>query len=239
MTIDSNFSPADPFRAFPTLASKALCLYLLRSVCGARPVGRGQGDGTRPRRARNRAPTGLRPFVSDSDRAHVTTPRVPRSHPLVRVLLPLARNSRSRLASATRIHLSVLRVPGSTLDARYGLESTSRAQRVYTAKWAARCRAGWGARAAPCSLGAAGRRHPERGALGPDQHGKTHKAVESMLEHHSGSSACRCGSSARNLRSCQRSAGEDRVALVTGEEKRVPRRSDYWILHDRGHAAHP
>jgi ATP-dependent RNA helicase SUPV3L1/SUV3 len=66
--------------------------------------------------------------------------------------------------------------------------------------------------------------------LGPTNTGKTHRAVERMLEHESGMIGLPLRLLAREIydRVTTR-VGEDRVALVTGEEKRVPRRPDYWI----------
>ncbi len=66
--------------------------------------------------------------------------------------------------------------------------------------------------------------------LGPTNTGKTHRAVERMLEHQSGMIGLPLRLLAREVydRVSQR-VGEDRVALVTGEEKRVPRRPDFWV----------
>jgi ATP-dependent RNA helicase SUPV3L1/SUV3 len=66
--------------------------------------------------------------------------------------------------------------------------------------------------------------------LGPTNTGKTHRAVERMLEHESGMLGLPLRLLAREVydRVTAR-VGEDRVALVTGEEKRVPRRPDYWV----------
>jgi ATP-dependent RNA helicase SUPV3L1/SUV3 len=66
--------------------------------------------------------------------------------------------------------------------------------------------------------------------LGPTNTGKTHRAVERMLEHESGMIGLPLRLLAREVydRMSAR-VGEDRVALVTGEEKRVPRRPDYWV----------
>lgn len=66
--------------------------------------------------------------------------------------------------------------------------------------------------------------------LGPTNTGKTHRAVERMLEHESGMIGLPLRLLAREVYDRVSSrVGEDRVALVTGEEKRVPRRPDYWI----------
>ncbi|MFZ5893751.1 MAG: helicase-related protein [Myxococcota bacterium] len=66
--------------------------------------------------------------------------------------------------------------------------------------------------------------------LGPTNTGKTHKAVERMLEHPSGMIGLPLRLLAREIYDrVSARLGEDRVALVTGEEKRVPARADYWI----------
>ncbi|HEY8946749.1 MAG TPA: helicase-related protein, partial [Polyangiaceae bacterium] len=66
--------------------------------------------------------------------------------------------------------------------------------------------------------------------LGPTNTGKTHRAVERMLEFPSGMIGLPLRLLAREIydRVTAR-VGEDRVALVTGEEKRVPKRAAYWI----------
>jgi ATP-dependent RNA helicase SUPV3L1/SUV3 len=66
--------------------------------------------------------------------------------------------------------------------------------------------------------------------LGPTNTGKTHRAVERMLAHPSGMIGLPLRLLAREVydRLTAR-LGEARVALVTGEEKRVPRRPDYWV----------
>jgi ATP-dependent RNA helicase SUPV3L1/SUV3 len=66
--------------------------------------------------------------------------------------------------------------------------------------------------------------------LGPTNTGKTHRAVERLLEHDSGMLGLPLRLLAREVYDrVSARVGEDRVALVTGEEKRVPRRADYWI----------
>jgi len=67
-------------------------------------------------------------------------------------------------------------------------------------------------------------------ALGPTNTGKTYRAIERMLEHESGMMGLPLRLLAREVydRVTAR-IGEERVALVTGEEKRIPRRPDYWI----------
>jgi ATP-dependent RNA helicase SUPV3L1/SUV3 len=66
--------------------------------------------------------------------------------------------------------------------------------------------------------------------LGPTNTGKTHQAVERMLEHPSGMIGLPLRLLAREVfdRVSAR-IGEDRVALITGEEKRVPARPDYFV----------
>ncbi len=66
--------------------------------------------------------------------------------------------------------------------------------------------------------------------LGPTNTGKTHQAVERMLEHESGMIGLPLRLLAREVYDrVSTRVGRDRVALVTGEEKRVPRRPDYWV----------
>ena len=66
--------------------------------------------------------------------------------------------------------------------------------------------------------------------LGPTNTGKTHKAVERMLEHQSGMVGLPLRLLAREIYDrVSARLGQERVALITGEEKRVPRRPDYWI----------
>ena len=66
--------------------------------------------------------------------------------------------------------------------------------------------------------------------LGPTNTGKTHRAVERMLTHDTGMIGLPLRLLAREVydRVTTR-VGEARVALVTGEEKRIPRRPDYWV----------
>jgi ATP-dependent RNA helicase SUPV3L1/SUV3 len=66
--------------------------------------------------------------------------------------------------------------------------------------------------------------------LGPTNTGKTHRAVERMLEHPSGMIGLPLRLLAREVYDrVSARVGEDRIALVTGEEKRVPRRPAYWV----------
>jgi len=66
--------------------------------------------------------------------------------------------------------------------------------------------------------------------LGPTNTGKTHRAIERMLEHGSGMIGLPLRLLAREVydRITAR-VGEARVALVTGEEQRVPRNPSYWV----------
>lgn len=66
--------------------------------------------------------------------------------------------------------------------------------------------------------------------LGPTNTGKTHRAIERMLEHDTGMMGLPLRLLAREVydRVTAR-VGEGRVALMTGEEKRLPPRPDYWI----------
>ncbi|MCP3097339.1 helicase [Myxococcus sp. K15C18031901] len=66
--------------------------------------------------------------------------------------------------------------------------------------------------------------------LGPTNTGKTHRAIERMLEYETGMMGLPLRLLAREVydRVTAR-VGEGRVALMTGEEKRLPPRPDYWI----------
>lgn len=66
--------------------------------------------------------------------------------------------------------------------------------------------------------------------LGPTNTGKTHQAVERMLEHPTGMIGLPLRLLAREVYDrVSRQLGERQVALVTGEEKRVPPRPRYWV----------
>lgn len=66
--------------------------------------------------------------------------------------------------------------------------------------------------------------------LGPTNTGKTHHAIERMLEHSSGMMGLPLRLLAREVYDrVSARVGEGRVALITGEEMRVPRRPSYWI----------
>ena len=66
--------------------------------------------------------------------------------------------------------------------------------------------------------------------LGPTNTGKTHRAVERLLEHPTGMMGLPLRLLAREIydRITAR-VGEQAVALLTGEEKRIPRHPRYWI----------
>lgn len=71
---------------------------------------------------------------------------------------------------------------------------------------------------------------PVVAVLGPTNTGKTHRAIERMLEHESGMIGLPLRLLAREVYDkITARIGEARVALLTGEEKRVPRRPDYWV----------
>ncbi|MDX2011753.1 MAG: helicase-related protein [Myxococcaceae bacterium] len=66
--------------------------------------------------------------------------------------------------------------------------------------------------------------------LGPTNTGKTFRAIERMLEHESGMMGLPLRLLAREVYdTVSARVGEARVALVTGEEKRVPPRPSYWV----------
>jgi ATP-dependent RNA helicase SUPV3L1/SUV3 len=66
--------------------------------------------------------------------------------------------------------------------------------------------------------------------LGPTNTGKTHRAIERMLEHETGMIGLPLRLLAREVydRVTAR-VGEGRVALMTGEEKRLPPHPHYWV----------
>ncbi|HEY1087314.1 MAG TPA: helicase, partial [Archangium sp.] len=66
--------------------------------------------------------------------------------------------------------------------------------------------------------------------LGPTNTGKTWRAIERMLEHDTGMMGLPLRLLAREVYDkVTARVGEARVALVTGEEKRVPAHPSYWI----------
>ncbi|MFO0658701.1 MAG: helicase-related protein [Polyangiaceae bacterium] len=73
-------------------------------------------------------------------------------------------------------------------------------------------------------------RSPITALLGPTNTGKTHRAIERMLSYDSGMIGLPLRLLAREVYDkVVREVGEKRVALVTGEEKRVPPRPSYWV----------
>ena len=66
--------------------------------------------------------------------------------------------------------------------------------------------------------------------LGPTNTGKTHDAIEKMLEFKSGIFGLPLRLLAREVyEKCVKKIGKDKVALITGEEKIIPRYADYFI----------
>ena len=71
---------------------------------------------------------------------------------------------------------------------------------------------------------------PLRALLGPTNTGKTHRAIERMLEHGSGMIGLPLRLLAREVYDrVTAQVGQAAVALVTGEEKRIPAHPRYWI----------
>lgn len=66
--------------------------------------------------------------------------------------------------------------------------------------------------------------------LGPTNTGKTHRAIERLLEHDTGVIGLPLRLLAREVYDkVSMRVGEGAVALVTGEEKRIPERARYWV----------
>ena len=66
--------------------------------------------------------------------------------------------------------------------------------------------------------------------LGPTNTGKTHLAVETMLEYNSGIIGFPLRLLAREIfDKCISKVGSDKVALITGEEKIIPKNPKYYI----------
>jgi ATP-dependent RNA helicase SUPV3L1/SUV3 len=66
--------------------------------------------------------------------------------------------------------------------------------------------------------------------LGPTNTGKTHRAIERMLEHPTGMIGLPLRLLAREVYDkISARVGETKVALVTGEERRIPPRPAYWV----------
>ena len=71
---------------------------------------------------------------------------------------------------------------------------------------------------------------PVVAVLGPTNTGKTHRAVQAMLEHDSGMIGVPLRRLAREVYDrITPLVGESAVALVTGEEKRIPPRPRFWV----------
>ncbi|AKT39234.1 helicase-related protein [Chondromyces crocatus] len=71
---------------------------------------------------------------------------------------------------------------------------------------------------------------PVTALLGPTNTGKTHRAIERMLGYDTGMIGLPLRLLAREVYDkITARLGESRVALVTGEEKRVPRNPSYWV----------
>lgn len=67
-------------------------------------------------------------------------------------------------------------------------------------------------------------------ALGPTNTGKTHRAVTRMLEYPTGMIGLPLRLLAREVYDrVTATLGEAQVALVTGEEKRIPKRPRFWV----------
>ena len=66
--------------------------------------------------------------------------------------------------------------------------------------------------------------------LGPTNTGKTHVAIEKMLEHDTGIFGLPLRLLAREVYDkCVDKVGVEKVALITGEEKIIPNTADYFI----------
>ena len=66
--------------------------------------------------------------------------------------------------------------------------------------------------------------------LGPTNTGKTHVAIEKMLEFDSGIFGLPLRLLAREVYDkCVKKIGEDKVALITGEEKIIPSSANFFI----------
>jgi ATP-dependent RNA helicase SUPV3L1/SUV3 len=67
-------------------------------------------------------------------------------------------------------------------------------------------------------------------ALGPTNTGKTYRAIQRMLEHETGMIGLPLRLLAREVYDkLTVQVGEESVALITGEEKRVPARPRYFV----------
>ena len=66
--------------------------------------------------------------------------------------------------------------------------------------------------------------------LGPTNTGKTHVAIEKMLEFDSGIFGLPLRLLAREVYDkCVKKIGSEKVALITGEEKIIPNSADYFM----------
>ena len=66
--------------------------------------------------------------------------------------------------------------------------------------------------------------------LGPTNTGKTHIAIEKMLEHNTGIFGLPLRLLAREVYDkCIEKVGSEKVALITGEEKIIPNTAQYYI----------
>ena len=66
--------------------------------------------------------------------------------------------------------------------------------------------------------------------LGPTNTGKTHIAIEEMLEHDTGIFGLPLRLLAREVYDkCINKVGSEKVALITGEEKIIPNTAQYFI----------
>ena len=66
--------------------------------------------------------------------------------------------------------------------------------------------------------------------LGPTNTGKTHLAVETMLQHESGIIGFPLRLLAREIfDKCVKKVGAEKVALITGEEKIIPNSPKYYV----------
>ena len=66
--------------------------------------------------------------------------------------------------------------------------------------------------------------------LGPTNTGKTHDAIEKMLEFESGIFGLPLRLLAREIyEKCVKKIGSNKVALITGEEKIIPNSADFFI----------
>ena len=73
--------------------------------------------------------------------------------------------------------------------------------------------------------------------LGPTNTGKTHDAIEKMLEFDSGIFGLPLRLLAREVyEKCIKKIGANKVALITGEEKIIPTNAKYFLCTEIGRA---